>query len=176
MGTFTNQVQGLVSEQKQARIEREQKQQEKLQKTITENKLYKYFMEILEDTPQNNIKNVFFELLQQKIDIIEYITKNKNLQFYLLQNYTKILNNASKPYLLLQKEAERQEKENTKNILQKQKKQEKKQKEFIKNPSTFDVIKSILKCVLLILFLPIAFIGLIFYYLIKDNGKRKRRK
>ena len=59
------------------------------------------------------------------------------------------LNKVKNNYMILYKELQKNEKQ--------------KQKE----PSTFDVILSIIKCILFIIFIPVLFFIMLFYYLLK---------
>ena len=103
MGAFIDTQQALLSEEKQKRIEREEKQrikkkQEEAERNlfykldiILENKACKYF---ICKTTQGTYKY----LLKYKDNIIFDITKDENILYFLDRKYIKILNDTYKKY------------------------------------------------------------------------------
>ena len=151
MGVFTEQVQGLVSEERTKRQERERKQREKARKEEIKQQLHFILSSYFTEADEMEYKNIYLNLLKNntKWEIINEITKKEPEEYYLDINYTTILNKVKNNYMILYKELQKNEKQ--------------KQKE----PTTFDVVLSIIKCILLIIFIPILFFVMLFYYLLK---------
>ena len=151
MGVFIEQVQGLVSEERTKRQERQRKEQEKQRKEDFKKQLYFILSSYFTEADEIEYKNIYLNLLKNntKWEIINEITKKENEEYYLDINYVTILNKVKNSYMILYKELQKNEKE--------------KQKE----PSTFDVVLSIIKCLLFIIFIPVLFFIILFYYLLK---------
>lgn len=151
MGVFTEQVQGLVSEERTKRQERQRKEQEKQRKEDLKKQLYFILSSYFTEADEIEYKNIYLNLLKNdtKWEIIGEITKKAAEEYYLDINYTSILNKVKNNYMILYKELQKNEKQ--------------KQKE----PTTFEVILSLIKCLLFIFFIPVLFFIMLFYYLLK---------
>ena len=158
MGVFTEQVQGLVSEEKTKRQERQKKEQEKLRKEELKKHLYFILSSYFTDAKIEDYQDIYINLLKDKNkwNAINEITKKEQEEYYLDINYTTILNKIKSSYIIQYKEYLKEEKE-----------KEKKIKEEEKAPTNLEIILSLIKCVLLILFFPILFFIMLFYYLLK---------
>lgn len=158
MGVFTEQVQGLVSEERTKRQERERKQREKLQKENLKKQLYYILSSYFTDEKKENYYNTYIELLKDntKWEIIGNITKKENEEYYLDINYISILNKVKTSYIIQYKEYLKEEKQKEKIKLEEE-----------KALTTFNVVLSITKCILFIIFIPILFFIMLFYYLLK---------
>lgn len=132
MGTFTDQVQGLASEQKIARLEREKNKKIKLQQEELKKQLYYtlqgYFT--VEELKPSQYQKQYLKLtsILNKSEIIDNITRNQDEVYYLDLNYNNILNkvyNEFKGVYTMQKQIEkdneREEKQRQKEILRQQK-------------------------------------------------------
>lgn len=183
MGVFTDQVQGIVSEQKLQRLAKEQKEKEKAKKEELKRQLHNILSSYFTEAETIEYKNIYLDLLKNstKWEIIEELTHNENEEYYLDTNYLLILNKIKTSYIIQYNEEQKKIKENTK-ILQQEEKEKAKQEQRLqkhkknknKIPSTIEVIIEMIKCTCFILFIPIMFLGMIFYYLIKGTGKRKK--
>lgn len=180
MGTFTDQVQGLVSEEKFKRQERKLEQAQKKEQEEAERDLY-YILEnafTRNWNAKNNFntkKDIYFYYSQHetKNKIIEKITKNTDVQYYLDKKYLSILKKIYTPYK--QEEAKEQEKLRQKILYEKQQKQQKE----LKNQQLLDALCEIpfekpkktipTSTILFILFLPFWCL----YWLFKGLLKRK---
>lgn len=187
MGVFTEQVQRLATEQEIIRREREEKRELKKKQEEAEKDLY-YKIENIFTCTTFTRKNIF-KKFENKKDIynflteyetknylIEKTTKNVDVQYFLDKKYLSIVKKIYTPYK--EQEAEQQKEEKIKQKEEKEKiKQEQRLQKHKKNknkiPSTTEVILEMIKCTCLILFIPIVFFGMIFYYLLKGTGKRK---
>lgn len=158
MGVFTEQVQGLVSEERTKRKEREQKQKEKLRKEEIKKQLYYMLSSYFTETQTQDYQKIYINLLKDnnKWEIIGNITKKEQEEYFLDINYTTILNKVKTSYMIQYKEYLKEEKEKEKIKLEEE-----------KAPTTFEVILSLIKCLLFIIFIPVLFFGLLIYYLIK---------
>lgn len=121
MGTFTDQVQGLASEQKLARLEREQSKEDKKRREKQEISLFFTLDNILNNSSENLKTNTLKELYAAKNRdlIIDKIAENGDIKdiYVLTKKYNNILNKVYQGYKLNdkeliqeQKEAEREEK------------------------------------------------------------------
>lgn len=182
MGVFTEQVQGIVSEAKLKRLKQEQKEKEKAKQEKLKRQLYNILSSYFTEAETIDYKNIYLNLLKNstKWEIIEELTHNENEEYYLDTNYLSILNKIKTSYIIQYNEEQKKLKENIKILQQEEKekiKQEKRLQKHKKNknkiPSTTEVIIEMIKCTCLILFIPIVFFGMIFYYLLKGTGKRK---
>ena len=158
MGVFTEQVQGLVSEERTKRKEREQKQKEKIRKEELKKQLYYMLSSYFTETQTQDYQKTYINLLKDnnKWEIIGNITRKENEEYFLDINYATILNKVKTSYMIQYKEYLKEEKE-----------KEKEAKEEEKTPTTFEVVLSLIKCILFIIFIPILFFIMLFYYLLK---------
>lgn len=158
MGVFTEQVQGLVSEERTKRQERQRKEQEKQRKEDLKKQLYFILSSYFTEADEMKYKNIYLNLLKNstKWEIINEITKKETEEYYLDINYTTILNKVKTSYMIQYKEYLKEEKEKEKIKLEEE-----------KAPTTFEVVLSLIKCILFIIFIPVLFLGLLIYYLIK---------
>ena len=158
MGVFTEQVQGLVSEERTKRQERQRKEQEKQRKEDLKKQLYFILSSYFTEADEMEYKNIYLNLLKNgtKWEIINEITKKEQEEYFLDVNYTTILNKVKTSYMIQYKEYLKEEKEKEKIKLEEE-----------KAPTTFEVILSLIKCLLFIIFVPVLFFGLLIYYLIK---------
>ena len=156
MGVFTEQVQGLVSEERTKRQERERKQQEKQRKEDLKKQLYFILSSYFTEANEIEYKNIYLNLLKNgtKWEIINEITKKEAEEYFLDVNYIPILNKVKSSYIIQYKEYLKEEKEKIK-------------LEEEKTPTTFEVILSLIKYLLFIIFIPILFFIMLFYYLLK---------
>ena len=194
MGVFTEQVQGLVSEAKIKREKQERKELLREKREEAERDLY-YKLENLftcnSFIRKNVVKNFetkkdiynFLLLLPVKSKLLQEVTKDIDIQYYLDRKYLTILKRVYTPYKEQEaeeekelKEAAKREKEQQKQferIIKEQQKQEKeklKQEKKSKNvPTNFEVICEIIKCILFIIFIPVLFFGMLIFYLIKGK-------
>lgn len=167
MGVFTEQVQRLATEQETLRKEREEKRILKKKQEEAERNLY-YKIENIFTCTTFTRKNIFkkfenkksiYNFLQEyntKNYLIEQITKNVDIQYYLDKKYLSIVKKIYTPYKEQEAEKQKEEKEKQNEI-----------KEEEKTPTTFEVVLSIIKCILFIIFIPILFFVMLFYYLLK---------
>lgn len=158
MGVFTEQVQGLVSEERTKRQERQRKEQEKQRKEDLKKQLYFILSSYFTEADEMEYKNIYLNLLKNgtKWEIINEITKKEAEEYYLDINYTTILNKVKTSYMIQYKEYLKEEKEKEKIKLEEE-----------KIPTTFEVVLSLIKCILFIIFIPILFFIMLFYYLLK---------
>lgn len=165
MGVFTEQVQGLVSEEKikrqereELRKEREKKKQEQLRKEEIKQQLHFILSSYFTNAKTEDYYKIYIDLLKDKNkwQIINEITKKEQEEYYLDINYMSILNKVKNSYIIQYKEYLKEEKEKEKEI-----------KEEEKTPTTFEVVLSLIKCILFIIFIPILFFIMLFYYLLK---------
>lgn len=158
MGVFTEQVQGLVSEERTKRQERQRKEQEKQRKEDLKKQLYFILSSYFTEADEMEYKNIYLNLLKNntKWGIIDEITKKEAEEYYLDINYTTILNKVKTSYMIQYKEYLKEEKEKEKIKLEEE-----------KTPTTFEVILSLIKCLLFIIFVPVLFFIMLFYYLLK---------
>lgn len=187
MGVFTEQVQRLATEQEIIRREREEKRELKKKQEEAEKDLY-YKIENIFTLTSFTTKNIlkkfenkksiynFLTEYDTKNYLIEKTTKNVDVQYFLDKKYLSIVKKIYTPYKEQEKEKEKEEKEKQKEEKEKIKQEQRLQKHKKnknKIPSTTEVIIEMIKCTCLILFIPILFFGMIFYYLLKGTGKRK---
>ena len=94
MGVFTEQVQGLVSEERTKRQERQKKEQEKLRKEELKKQLYYILSSYFTETQIQDYQKTYINLLKDnnKWEIIGNITKKEQEEYYLDINYISILN------------------------------------------------------------------------------------
>lgn len=158
MGVFTEQVQGLVSEERTKRKEREAKKQDKLRKEELKKQLYYILSSYFTETQTQDYQKTYINLLKDssKWEIIGNITRKENEEYFLDINYISILNKAKTSYIIQYKEYLKEEKEKEKTKLEEE-----------KAPTTFEVILSLIKCLLFVIFIPILFFVMLFYYLLK---------
>lgn len=158
MGVFTEQVQGLVSEERTKRQERQQKEQEKQRKEDLKKHLYFILSSYFTEAKTEDYQDIYINLLKDKNkwNVINEITKKENEEYYLDINYTTILNKIKSSYIIQYKEYLKEEKEKEKIKLEEE-----------KVPTTFEVVLSLIKCILFIIFIPILFFIMLFYYLLK---------
>ena len=165
MGVFTEQVQGLVSEERTKRQEREElkkerekKKQEKLRKEEIKQQLHFILSSYFTNAKTEDYYKIYVDLLKDKNkwQVINEITKKEQEEYFLDINYATILNKVKTSYMIQYKEYLKEEREKEKEI-----------KEEEKNPTTFEVILSLIKCLLFIIFIPVLFFVMLFYYLLK---------
>lgn len=165
MGVFTEQVQGLVSEERikrqereELKKEREKKKQEQLRKEEIKQQLYFILSSYFTNAKTEDYYKIYIDLLKDKNkwQVISEITKKENEEYYLDINYTTILNKVKNSYIIQYKEYLKEEKEKEKIKLEEE-----------KAPTTFEVVLSLIKCILFIIFIPILFFVILFYYLLK---------
>lgn len=115
MGAFIDMQQGLLSEQKQKRLEREQKQKDKERQEKQELELFYTLDNIIYNDNKNKKQNIYNELHKPKNRdaIIEKITDNNNIQdiYKLTKKYNNILNNVYNAYKINDKNIIKEEKE-----------------------------------------------------------------
>ena len=128
MGVFTEQVQGLVSEERTKRQERQRKEQEKQRKEELKKQLYFILSSYFTEADEMEYKNIYLNLLKNGIkwEIISEITKKEQEEYFLDINYATILNKVKNNYLILYRELQKEEKE-------KEKEEKEKEKQFYKN-------------------------------------------
>ena len=165
MGVFTEQVQGLVSEERikrqereELKKEREKKKQEQLRKEEIKQQLHFILSSYLTNAKIEDYYKIQVDLLKDKNkwQAISEITKKEQEEYFLDVNYTTILNKVKTSYMIQYKEYLKEEKEKEKIKLEEE-----------KAPTTFEVVLSLIKCILFIIFIPVLFFGLLIYYLIK---------
>ena len=165
MGVFTEQVQGLVSEERikrqereELKKEREKKKQEKLRKEEIKQHLHFILSSYFTNAKTEDYYKIYIDLLKDKNkwQTINEITKKEKEEYYLDINYMSILNKVKNNYIIQYKEYLKEEKEKEKEI-----------KEEEKAPTTLEVVLSLIKCILFIIFIPILFFVMLFYYLLK---------
>lgn len=151
MGVFTEQVQGLVSEERTKRQERQRKEKQKARQEELKKYLYFILSSYFTEADEIEYKNIYLNLLKNgtKWEIISEITKKEQEEYFLDINYSTILNKVKNNYMILYRELQKEEKEKE------------------KEPSTFEVVLSLIKCILFIIFIPILFFIMLFYYLLK---------
>lgn len=103
MGTFIETQQALLSEEKQKRLEREEKQRIKARQEYLEQKLYFNIEIYLQDKKCNffeskTIQETYKKLIEFKDEIILLITKDDKMQYFLHRKYLKILNECYSKY------------------------------------------------------------------------------
>ena len=130
MGVFTEQVQRLATEQETLRREREERRKLKKKQEEAEKDLY-YIIENIFTRTTFTRKNIFRKFenkksiynflteYETKNYLIERITKNVDIQYFLDKKYLSIAKKIYAPYKELETEKEKEEKE--------------KQKQFYKN-------------------------------------------
>lgn len=171
MGQFIDTQQGLLSEAKQKRLEREQRKREKQREQELERQLFYYLDSFfnLEDISISEYKNQYIKLCHtiNRAEIINELTRNPDEVYYLEKKYNSILNNIYRAYKPIY--------ENNKQAKREQLKQEQKQKITIKSQqkqnnnknlsktaiiliTIFSVILEISKILLIIFGVPIIFI------------------
>ena len=165
MGVFTEQVQRLATEQETLRKERQEKRELKKKQEEAERSLY-YRIENIFTCTTFTRKNIFkkfetkkdiYNFLKEydtKNYLIERTTKNIDIQYFLDKKYLSMIKKSYIPYKEQEAEKEKEEKEKIK-------------LEEEKNPTTFEVILSLIKCLLFIIFIPVLFFIMLFYYLLK---------
>ena len=167
MGVFTEQVQRLATEQEILRKERQEKRELKKKQEDAERNLYYKIENIFTCNSFTrsgtirifeNKKNMYNFLIKYdtKNLLIEEISKNIDIQYYLDKKYSTILKKIYLPYKEQEKEEEKEIKEKEKIKLEEE-----------KAPTTFEVVLSLIKCILFIIFIPILFFVMLFYYLLK---------
>ena len=147
MGTFTNQVQGLVSEEKQKRYEREQEKINKKNLEYAKNRLKFYFLTAFETKSIydknnniyynfNNTKEIYLKLLKADIkDNIIYSIINKDywentdLMQAIDNIYLSQLKKGYQPYKEIYLEQQKQEKEIIKELYNQKKEIQRQQQE-----------------------------------------------
>lgn len=187
MGVFTEQVQRIATEQEIIRREREEKRELKKKQEEAEKDLF-YKIENIFTCSTFTRKNIFKKFenkksiynflieYETKNYLIEKTTKNVDVQYFLDKKYLSIVKKIYTPYKEQEAEQQKEEKEKQKEEKEKTKQEQRLQKHKKnknKIPSTTEVIIEMIKCTCLILFIPIVFFGMIFYYLLKGTGKRK---
>ena len=102
MGVFTEQVQGLVSEERTKRQERQRKEQEKQRKEDLKKQLYFILSSYFTEADEMEYKNIYLNLLKNntKWEIISEITKKEAEEYFLDINYTAILNKIKSSYII----------------------------------------------------------------------------
>lgn len=181
MATFTNQVQGLVSEQKQARIERQEKQRIKERQEELKKQLYYtlqgYFT--YEELKPSQYQKQYLKLtsILNKSEIIDNITRNQDEVYYLDLQYNNILNkvyNEFKGVYTMQKQLEKEQEKARKEAEKNNKKQQTLKDKLLKNKSEkmwFNILRVILfiflvilKILIIIFLMPLAILfGFIWY-------------
>ena len=167
MGVFTEQVQRLATEQEILRKERQEKRELKKKQEEAERNLYyklenafacKSFVSngIVKNFDSKKDAYMFLSKFKIKNLMISKISKNIDIQYYLDKKYSTILKKIYLPYKEQEKEEEKEIKEKEKIKLEEE-----------KAPTTFDVVLSLIKCILFIIFIPILFFVMLFYYLLK---------
>lgn len=128
MGVFTEQVQGLVGEERTKRQERERKQQEKDFLQELEKELYYIFNDTFEQNKNKEKTYVFLTNFNNKCEILKTITRKIKTEkqehyYYLLElKYNTILNRAKQNFLIEYKYNQKQDK-NKSNLIWQQKAQ-----------------------------------------------------
>lgn len=178
MGAFIDQVQALNSEAKQKRLAAEQKQKKKAQQEKLKMQLYNYLSSFFEESDPifENKKEIYYNLLKHnnKWNIIQQLTQNEDLQYFLAIHYNSILDNVKKSYFIIQEHNERKRKEFEK---EEQKEAEQiKQMELLQQieietlrQQRTQVTSKLLKNIAFIVFLPIALIFSICYHIAKGK-------
>lgn len=165
MGVFTEQVQGLVSEERikrqereELKKEREKKKQEQLRKEEIKQQLHFILSSYFTNAKTEDYYKIYIDLLKDKNkwQVINEITKKEQEEYFLDINYITILNKVKTSYMIQYKEHLKEEKEKEKIKLEEE-----------KAPTTFEVVLSLIKCILFIIFMPILFFIMLFYYLLK---------
>ena len=116
MGVFTEQVQGLVSEERTKRQERERKQREKDCLQELEKELYYIFNDTFEQNKDKEKTYVFLTNFNNKCEILKTITRKikedkQEYYYYLLElKYNVILNRAKQNFLIEYKYNQKKEK------------------------------------------------------------------
>lgn len=116
MGVFTEQVQGLVSEERTKRQERERKQREKNFLQELERELYYIFNDTFEQNKNKEKTYVFLTNFNNKCEILKTITRKikedkQEYYYYLLElKYNTILNRAKQNFLIEYKYNQKKEK------------------------------------------------------------------
>ena len=116
MGVFTEQVQGLVSEERTKRQEREQKQREKDFLQELEKELYYIFNDTFEQNKDKEKTYIFLTNFNNKCEILKTITRKIKTEkqehyYYLLElKYNIILNRAKQNFLIEYKYNQKKEK------------------------------------------------------------------
>ena len=171
MGVFTEQVQGLVSEERikrqereELKKEREKKKREKLRKEEIKQQLHFILSSYFTNAKTEDYYKIYVDLLKDKNkwQVINEITKKENEEYFLDINYLSILNKIKSGYIIQYKENEKQRKQK-----EKEKQKEEKEQEA-QNLYKFLVFKNIIKNILYIFFIPILLFASIFYYLLKN--------
>lgn len=116
MGVFTEQVQGLVSEERTKRQERERKQREKDFLQELEKELYYLFNDTFEQNKDKEKTYIFLTNFNNKCEILKTITRKiktdkQEHYYYLLElKYNTILNRAKQNFLIEYKYNQKQNK------------------------------------------------------------------
>lgn len=171
MGVFTEQVQGLVSEERTKRQERQRKEQEKQRKEDLKKQLYFILSSYFTEADEMEYKNIYLNLLKNgtKWEIISEITNKEPEEYYLDINYITILNKVKSSYIVQYNEKIKQLKE-FKKIQKEQEKQEtiksdKKLKTFIFVFATITaVIIEVIKILAIIFGVPLLFLLSFFFH------------
>lgn len=123
MGVFTEQVQGLVSEERTKRQEREElkkerekKKREQLRKEEIKQQLYFILSSYFTNAKKEDYYKTYINLLKDKNkwQVISEITKKEAEEYFLDINYISILNKVKTSYIIQYKEYLKEEKEKQK--------------------------------------------------------------
>ena len=126
MGVFTEQVQGLVSEERikrqereELKKEREKKKREQLRKEEIKRQLHFILSSYFTNTKTEDYYKTYINLLKDKNkwQVISEITKKEHEEYYLDTNYISILNKVKSSYIIQYKEYLKEEKDKNKNDL-----------------------------------------------------------
>ena len=172
MGVFTEQVQGLVSEERTKRQERQRKEQEKQRKEDLKKQLYFILSSYFTEADEMEYRNIYLNLLKNntKWEIINEITTKEAEEYYLDINYTTILNKIKSSYIIQYNELLKQTK-NTNDLMWEYK------AKSILNNTTHLTPKKQKKDKLKILFLVLLPILSIYYFFTGAlYPKRKKRR
>lgn len=119
MGVFTEQVQGLVSEERikrqereELKKEREKKKREQLRKEEIKQQLHFILSSYFTNAKTEDYHKIYVDLLKDKNkwQVISEITKKEQEEYYLDINYTTTLNKVKSSYMIQYKEYLKEEK------------------------------------------------------------------
>lgn len=174
MGVFTEQVQGLVSEERTKRQERERKQREKNFLQELEKELYYLFNDAFEQNKDKEKTYIFLTNFNNKCEILKSITRKikedrQEYYYYLLElKYNVILNRAKQNFLIEYRYNQKKEK-NKNDLIWQQKAQNILNNTMHLQPKAKKIDKT---KIIFIVLLPIVSL----YYLFKGALYPKRKK